>query len=80
MNEGNAKKNKNTVFSVPAWNSKVGANSWATLLESYPASNVACVSIRDEYRTVPCAADISRFPKTGLSNPSSNAMSGRAMR
>lgn len=49
MNEGNAKKRiKILVFSVPAWNSKVGANSWATLLESYPASNIACVSIRDE--------------------------------
>ena len=37
------------VFSVPSWNSKIGANSWATLLASYPSENIASVYIRDEF-------------------------------
>ena len=36
------------VFTVPSWNSKVGANSWATLLEGYDSKNVANIYIRDE--------------------------------
>lgn len=36
------------VITVPSWNTKVGANSWATLLESYPSENVASIYIRDE--------------------------------
>lgn len=36
------------VFTVPAWNSKVGANTWATLLENYDSSLVANICIRDE--------------------------------
>jgi len=42
------KEVKILVFSVPSWNSKVGANSWAALLESYPSRNIASVSIRDD--------------------------------
>ncbi|MBR6572826.1 MAG: hypothetical protein IKK77_03830 [Clostridia bacterium] len=37
------------VFTVAAWNSKVGANSWATLLQNYDSSNVANICIRDEF-------------------------------
>ncbi len=36
------------VFTVSAWNSKVGANSWATLLEQYDSSCIANICIRDE--------------------------------
>ncbi|MBP7508653.1 MAG: hypothetical protein KA807_12605 [Prolixibacteraceae bacterium] len=36
------------VITVPSWNSKVGANSWATLLEKYPPENIASLYIRDE--------------------------------
>ena len=36
------------VFTVASWNSKVGANSWATLLEHYDSSNVANICIREE--------------------------------
>ncbi len=36
------------VFTVASWNSKVGANSWATLLESYDSKNVANICIREE--------------------------------
>lgn len=36
------------VFTVTAWNSKVGANTWETLLEQYGSENVANVCIRDE--------------------------------
>jgi len=37
------------VMSVPSWNSKIGANSWATLLERYDSTCVASIYIRDEY-------------------------------
>ena len=36
------------VFTVASWNSKVGANSWATLLETYDSANIANICIRDE--------------------------------
>ncbi len=36
------------VFTVSSWNSKVGANSWATLLEQYDSSLIANICIRDE--------------------------------
>ncbi len=36
------------VFTVAAWNSRVGSNTWATLLKKYGSENVANVCIRDE--------------------------------
>ena len=42
------KQPKILVFTVSAWNSKVGANTWATLLEDYGSENVANICIRDE--------------------------------
>ena len=36
------------VFTVAAWNSKVGSNTWATLLDQYPRENVANICIREE--------------------------------
>lgn len=36
------------VITVAAWNSKVGANSWASLLENYDSKNVANLCIREE--------------------------------
>ena len=36
------------VITVPSWNSKVGANSWATLLDGYLPENLASIYIRDE--------------------------------
>ena len=35
-------------MTVSSWNSKIGANSWASLLEGYPSENVANLSIREE--------------------------------
>ena len=46
------------VFSVASWNSKVGANSWATLLERYDSENIASLCIRDE---VPDSEVCSRY-------------------
>lgn len=36
------------VFTVSSWNSRVGANTWATLLEQYGSENIANICIRDE--------------------------------
>ena len=36
------------VFTVPSWNSMVGEDTWATLLEKYDSSLVANICIRDE--------------------------------
>ena len=36
------------VMSVPSWNSKVGANTWATLLKQYGSENIASIYIRDD--------------------------------
>lgn len=36
------------IMTVPSWNSKVGANSWETLLEGYHCENLASIYIRDE--------------------------------
>ena len=41
-------KPKILVITVSSWNSKVGANSWASLLEGYPSENIANISIREE--------------------------------
>ncbi|MBQ8696174.1 MAG: hypothetical protein IJ519_00480 [Clostridia bacterium] len=46
------------VFTVASWNSKVGANTWATLLSGYPAENIANICIRDE---VPDSPVCSRY-------------------
>lgn len=37
------------VFTVPSWNSKTGANSWASLLEKYNNKYIANICIREEY-------------------------------
>lgn len=37
------------IITVPSWNSKVGANSWSTLLEAYDSDCLASIYIRDEY-------------------------------
>lgn len=36
------------IFTVASWNSKVGANTWATLLENYDRENLANIYIRNE--------------------------------
>ena len=36
------------VVTVTSWNSKIGANSWATLLENFDSKNIANICIRDE--------------------------------
>lgn len=46
------------VVTVASWNSKVGANSWATLLEGHPAENLASIYIRDE---IPDSSVCSRY-------------------
>lgn len=46
------------VITVPSWNSKGGANTWATLLESYDPKNVASVYIREE---IPDSTVCSRY-------------------
>ena len=46
------------VFTVPSWNSKVGANSWSVLLDGYDSKNVANIYIRDE---IPDSSVCSRY-------------------
>ena len=46
------------VLSVSSWNSVCGANTWASLLESYDSSCVANISIRDE---IPDSTVCSRY-------------------
>lgn len=46
------------IITVPSWNSKVGANSWSTLLEQYPSRNLASIYIRDE---IPDSNTCSRY-------------------
>ncbi len=36
------------VFTVSSWNSKVGSNTWSTLLKTYDPSSIANICIRDE--------------------------------
>ena len=36
------------IFTVTSWNSKVGANTWETLLSQYENTNIANICIRDE--------------------------------
>lgn len=43
-----ASEPKILVITVSSWNSKIGANSWAALLEKYDSENVANICIRDE--------------------------------
>ena len=37
------------VFTVASWNSKVGANTWASLLDDYPSDKIANLCIREEF-------------------------------
>lgn len=37
------------IFTVAAWNSVVGSNTWPTLLEGYPSEELANLCIREEY-------------------------------
>ena len=37
------------IVTVASWNSRVGANTWATLVDGYPAENLANICIREEY-------------------------------
>lgn len=42
------KQPKILVFTVASWNSRVGANTWASLLRNYDSANVANVCLREE--------------------------------
>lgn len=46
------------VFTVSAWNSKIGANTWASLLEGYDSAKIANICIRDE---IPDSSICSRY-------------------
>ncbi len=46
------------VITVPSWNSKIGANSWETLLDSYNSENISSICIREE---VPDSKICSRY-------------------
>ena len=46
------------VFTVSAWNSKIGANTWASLLQGYDSTKLANICIRDE---VPDSLICSRY-------------------
>lgn len=37
------------IFTVASWNSRIGSNTWATLVDGYPAENLANICIREEY-------------------------------
>lgn len=42
------RNSKILVFTVASWNSKVGSNTWASLLSNYDSKNIANVCLRDE--------------------------------
>lgn len=42
------KNKKILVLSIPAWNSKVGSDTWTTLVEGLDPDNIANISLRDE--------------------------------
>lgn len=44
----NTKNTKILVITVSAWNSRVGSNTWSTLVEQYGRENVANICIREE--------------------------------
>lgn len=46
------------VFTVTSWNSKVGSNTWSSLLNGHPSEFIANICIRDE---VPDSASCSRY-------------------
>ena len=46
------------VFTVTSWNSKVGANTWESLLQQFDSSCIASVSIREE---IPDSKTCSRY-------------------
>ena len=52
-----AKQPKILVFTVAAWNSKVGSNTWASLLEQYDSKNIANICIRDEIPDSPVCSN-----------------------
>lgn len=37
------------IFTVASWNSRIGSNTWASLVDGYPAENLANICIREEY-------------------------------
>lgn len=37
------------IVTVASWNSRVGSNTWATLVDGYPAENLANICIREDY-------------------------------
>ena len=51
------------VFTVTAWNSKVGANTWETLLEQYGSENVANVIFVTKFLIVKFVQNILQFLK-----------------
>ena len=44
----NKKQPRILVITVASWNSKVGSNTWTSLLENYDSENIANICIRDE--------------------------------
>ena len=48
MKNTNEKTPKILVITVSSWNSKVGSNTWCTLLEQYGSENIANICIREE--------------------------------
>lgn len=37
------------IFTVSSWNSRIGSNTWSTLVEGYPSEKLANICIREEY-------------------------------
>ena len=48
MENQNYKSPKILVITVSSWNSRMGSNTWSTLLEQYGSENVANICIREE--------------------------------
>lgn len=46
--EKESRQPKILIFTMTSWNSKVGANTWGTLVNGYDSSNVANVFLREE--------------------------------
>ena len=46
--EKESRQPKILIFTMTSWNSKVGANTWGTLVDGYDSSNVANIFLREE--------------------------------
>lgn len=60
------KQSRILIFTVASWNSKVGANTWETLLEGYSSEKLANICIRNEHPDSNVCARYFRIPENRI--------------